>query len=463
MSDRAGFLPNRRTVAERCWLNVSRRIRRARVPQLLNEVMTTPYAPRAEIAPRQFQRLAALLAHAEARVPYYRNMFQSLGIRSADIRNLQDFASLPILTKDIVRQHLTDLVCADATPQRLMRRDTGGSTGVPLSFYRDQLSNDARVAGSLRTFRQCGWEIGEVMAIFEGVFPRGRRWRFAVNQALRASYYFDGFNAGPEQMDVWLKKWRRLKPRIAIGFPSIIACFATHVLDGGRQLPPLRGVFTTGEKLYPHQRALISQVFNCKVYDRYGSSEVGNIASECARGRMHVNADFVLLETDDGANAEGGALPLVVTSLWDFAMPFIRYRNEDYGLLVPGACDCGSNFPLMQLDIARETDFFILPSGRAVHGMFFTGMMFGHEWNEGIANFQFQQIALDTILLRIVPAPGLEHAKERTIRRVLTKIKLLGDPRLKVEVVEVAEIPRTATGKHRYVRSDVTRTALHRS
>ena len=84
--------------------HVTQRLRRSRTLQILEDIRSEPYRPRPQILERQFLRLSRLLATAEAHVPYYREMFRSLGIHSRDIRNLDDFAFLPVLTKDIIRE-----------------------------------------------------------------------------------------------------------------------------------------------------------------------------------------------------------------------------------------------------------------------------------------------------------------------------------------------------------------------
>jgi phenylacetate-CoA ligase len=209
-------------------------------------------------------------------------------------------------------------------------------------------------------------------------------------------YQFDPFHSGPEQMEAWLRRWPALGATIAFGYASTVARFAEFIESTGRRVPPLRGVFTTAEKLYPQQRLVIGRVFGCRVYDLYGSSEVQNIAAECPHGRMHVSADFVVLEVEK----PGVAPPLILTSLWNYAMPFIRYRNEDCANLSEERCTCGNHFPLMTLDVARVSDNFVLPDGRVVHGEFFTHLMYG---SEGIRTFQFHQTAPDHIRLWVAP------------------------------------------------------------
>jgi phenylacetate-CoA ligase len=443
----------------RLLLSVTQRLRRSRSLALLREIERAPFVPAEEVRARQFERLSSLLAHAEARVPYYREMFRSLGISSRDVRSLDDFATLPVLTKEIVRERGRDLVRDDVPLESLSKHHSGGSTGVPLTFYREAAYMDASEAGTLRNFCQSGWQPGEMVAFFWGGNERlygMSRWQFELRQQLRRMYQFDPFHSGPEEMSRWLERWRTLGASVAHGYASTIARFAEHIETTGQRVAPLRGVFTTAEKLYRPQRETISRVFGCKAYDLYGSSEVQNIAAECSHGEMHVNADFVVLEVESAAQTKGSEpAPFLVTSLWNRAMPFIRYRNEDCGELVEGLCDCGNNFPLMRLNVARTSDNFILPGGRVVHGEFFTHLMYG---SEGISNFQFHQTAMDSITLWVVPAPGAQEARERTLKAAVEQIKSLA-PGSEIEVLvrETEEIARSSAGKHRFTRSDVTK------
>ncbi|HEX6625689.1 MAG TPA: hypothetical protein VF064_18375, partial [Pyrinomonadaceae bacterium] len=306
------------------------RLRGSQSLRLLGGIAESPFVGREEVRAEQFRRLSALLAHAGARVPYYRGLFRALGIESRDVRSLEDFARLPVLTKDIIRERWRELVREDVPLESLSRHHSGGSTGVPLTFYRERRYMDASEAGTFRNFRQCGWRPGEMVAFFWGSNERLQRMsraEFELRQRLRRMYQFDPFHSGPAEMGRWLRRWPRLGATVAHGYASTIARFAEFVEATGRRVAPLRGVFTTAEKLYAPQREAIARVFGCRVYDCYGSSEVQNIAAECPHGQMHVQADYVVLEAEAGA-ADGPA-PLVVTSLWNYAMPFIRYRNED--------------------------------------------------------------------------------------------------------------------------------------
>jgi phenylacetate-CoA ligase len=279
------------------------------------------------------------------------------------------------------------------------------------------------------------------------------RAEFELRQRMRRMYQFDPFRSGAAEMEEWLRRWPRLRATIAFGYASTVARFAEFAEARGRRMPQLRGVFTTAEKLYPPQRRVISRVFGCRVYDLYGSSEVQNIAAECPHGRMHVNADFVVVETAHPP-APASASPLVLTSLWNYAMPFIRYRNEDCAELLAGSCGCGNNFPLMSLQVARVSDNFVLPDGRVVHGEFFTHLMYG---SEGIRTFQFHQTAPDHIRLWVVPDGQADAAsRSRALDAAVRQIKALTPAPLTVDVQETDAIPLSHAGKHRFTRSDVS-------
>jgi phenylacetate-CoA ligase len=443
---------------------LTQRLRRSGTLKILQAIRSEPELPRPQILEHQFERLSGLLATAEAHVPYYREMFRSLGIHSQDIRNLDDFAALPVLTKDIIRERQDDLVRDDVPKEKLIVGNSGGSTGVPLRFYRSQAILDACDAGTFRNCLQAGWKPGDMVAFvwgFNDELWQMPAWEFELRQHLRRMYQFDPFHSSAEQMDRWLAKWKQIRPSIMIGYASSVARFAEHIEGAGKRVDPLLGVFTTAEKLYPAQKEVISRVFGCPVYDIYGSSEVNNIACTCSLGSMHVSADCVVLEVDRKQALPGMPPPLIVTSLWNDVMPFIRYRNEDCGELLEGFCKCGNQFPLMKLDISRVSDNFTMPSGEVVHGEFFTHLMYG---SKGIAMFQFHQTAPDSITLWIVPKPGHAAAREEAIRMAAEQVEGLDATRtLKLQVRETEAIPLSRNGKHRFTMSDVRAVSASRS
>lgn len=431
------------------------KLRRSRSLELYHESLREPRATVEEVRARQLGRIQYLVRHAKETVPYYRELFHSIGLDPSDVRSLQDFAGIPVLTKQIVRERGDELVSSAYSREALMPHHSGGSTGVPIRFYRDRSYVDAADAGTYRNLSQCGWRPGEMVAFVWGFNNRLDAMRpieFEARQRLRRFYQFDPFNSAPDDLDRWVRILHRIRPRVLLGYASTIGRLARRMLQTQASVEGLRGVFTTAERLFLPQRQDISRAFGCKVFDLYGSSEVQNIASECVAGNMHVNADFCHLEFDA---AEPGSRdrPLIVTSLKSLAFPFIRYRNEDYGIQDERlSCNCGSGFPVMQLTVARQSDSFAFANGRVVHGEFFTHLMYG---SAGIENFQFYQTAIDRIVIRIVPSASGADAARAAADRAVAEIKRRAGEEVSVHVLVVDKIEASTAGKHRFTRSDV--------
>jgi phenylacetate-CoA ligase len=115
------------------------------------------FAPNESIHAFQLRRLRALVFHAAHHVPYYTKIFREHGIHSEDIRNFQDFARIPILSKATVQQAGDDLLAADRQRKSGLPNASGGSTGKPVQFFQDSLYWDQAQAS--QTFVESWWGI----------------------------------------------------------------------------------------------------------------------------------------------------------------------------------------------------------------------------------------------------------------------------------------------------------------
>jgi phenylacetate-CoA ligase len=70
---------------------------------------------------------------------------------------------------------------------------------------------------------------------------------------------------------------------------------------------------------------------------------------------------------NEGLHVEPGESgELVITNLYFYAMPFIRYSVGDMGILSAEECSCGRGLPLMRAIEGRDVDFIVLADGRRV-------------------------------------------------------------------------------------------------
>jgi phenylacetate-CoA ligase len=178
------------------------------------------------------------------------------------------------------------------------------------------------------------------------------------------------------------------------------------------------------ELLFPNVRALMEDVFHCRVVDYYNCEEVGNLAWECPAnpGLMHPNTATGWIEIVD---QQGNPAPIgseghvIVTNLYNYSMPFIRYAMGDRGTMMkPGLCSCGCNGPVMRLTEGRNENFIVLPDSREITPRLMYEVVnsaFPHEtpgWSmiDAIRTFQIIQEETDLIVVKVVPGPAYSES-----------------------------------------------------
>src|SRR5882757_8274910 len=75
------------------------------VTQMLTQgrfLKRTPFWPRDQMRAWQFERIQKLVDHAYAHIPFYGELYRSVGFMPGDLKDWDDFARLPVVTKDQV-------------------------------------------------------------------------------------------------------------------------------------------------------------------------------------------------------------------------------------------------------------------------------------------------------------------------------------------------------------------------
>ena len=403
---------------------------------------------------RQFRALHAHLDFAYREVPYYGRLLDEHGLQPARIQSFEDFARIPYLTRDLLRRHLHDL-----QPRRrlrgVQRMSTGGSTGSPVTIMVDAERAAFTDATRLRAHRWFDVDMGAPEIVLWGSpIETGRQDLIrTVRDRLINSRLLSAFDLSEPALARYADILTRVRPRKLFGYASALYLLARYLQRHDRAPGPdsLRVAFTTAEPLYDFQREAIRAAFGCPAAVEYGSRDAGLIANECPQGGLHIAAEGILVETlPTGPAAE--AQPrgeIVVTNAHSFAMPIIRYRTGDVGTLVEDACRCGRGLPCLGTVEGRRTDFLVTPEGRVMHAL---AAIYILREIAGLREFQLIQERVDLVRITLVPDQGF--ASETQARVAASLQRLLGGA-VAIEVVIAPEIPRAASGKHRYVISKV--------
>ena len=425
----------------------------------LNVLSNTQWLSPEEIEGIQIQKIKRLLFYAFTNVPYYKRIFGEVGFRPEDLRKLEDLQGLPILTKKDVQDNGPDLLSRTARASAYYKNSTGGSTGEPLTFYQSMNYRSWAQAAIAHSFTMCGYHLGERKAFLWGsdsdsMDHRGWKNRW-LNDLLRKNLiWINTFELTENLLEKAARTLVRFRPRLLVAYVSSATLLAKflkeHEIKGIRPA----AIQTSAELLTKAQRSLLEEVFGCPVFDRYGCREVSIIAHECeAHEGLHLLADNNYTEfLANGKPASAGETGLItVTNLNNLAMPFIRYQPGDLG--VPGSverCACGRGLPRMEVVAGRSTEVIITPSGRLLHGEFFTHLFYNLT---GIRQFQVIQKTKSNLQVLIVPSANFK--KDETCKFLYNNIKLHGDNNFDINIKIVDSISPSPSGKFKFVFSEI--------
>lgn len=422
---------------------------------VLREMEQTQWLSGDRLSELQIDRLRKFILDVQKHVPYYRNLFDQLGFSPKDITSLRDLEKLPLTDKAVIRAN-SDLLKADNSKE-LARFNTGGSSGEPLIFYigKKRISHD--VAAKWRATRWWDVDIGDAEIVVWGSpieLGAQDRVRYIRDTILRTRL-IPAFEMSKQRVDGFIQEIRSVRPRMLFGYPSALAHIATQAQTQGVRMDDLeiQVAFVTSERLYPHQREMIEQVFGCSVANGYGGRDAGFIAHQCPEGGMHITAEDIIVEIIDGEGNtvnQGEAGEIVITHLATNEFPFIRYRTGDIGILSDEQCTCGRGLPLLQEIQGRTTDFVVAQDGTVLHGL---ALIYVLRDLAGVKGFKIVQEDIKNIFVTIVTDEAYDKKDEVVISTEFKK-RLGQGVNINIEYVEAIEKERS--GKFRYVVSKVS-------
>lgn len=339
-----------------------------------------------QLRAHQRERLLAIIRHAAARSPYYRERLAGIEL-SDDL----DLAALPRIDKATMLDNFDELVTDRRLTRAGLERHVTGiasadSRGDPLLFgeYRVVVSGGTGGQQGIFVYNRADWveTVGCVALCWGGFFgfpPRFPRRRVVALTADNPLHMGGRWN---RSMDVGLHRQLRLDARTPIGdlvealnafqpdglntYASIAALLAERQLAGELRIAP-EVLGTSGEVLTAEMRERIVAAWGRAPFDYYGASETGLIATECDHhAGMHVFEGQVVLEVvDDDYRPVSPGKPgsrLLVTNLFNRTQPLIRYELNDLVTVSPDPCPCGRPSSLLKTVEGRSDDVLELPA-----------------------------------------------------------------------------------------------------
>ncbi len=425
------------------------------VNQAIRELERNQWLATADVLSLQQRKLARVLSFAGKNVPYYRALLGELGINTNPTVTVEQFQRIPPLTKETIRHEQDALVSEDLAGNGLLSNSTSGSTGEVLRFYTDLRSTAYRKAAGLRSNSWTGWRLGDRAVSLWGApidEQRAGAMRGRLHGLVTAKLFLSSFDLSKSKMDEYIEKIRDFRPVLFFAYPGPLEQFAIHCSERGVEFPSIRGILSSAETLWPHQRKIIEEAFGAKVFDQYGCREVSQIGTECeAHDGFHISVDRLLVEVVDEEDrpcppTEEGRI--LVTDLDNFGMPLIRYDIGDRGVMGrQQPCSCGRGLPRLEKVEGRTLDIVHTPDGRQVGGTFWTLLL---RSRRGLRQFQVVQDRLDGVVINFVRDADFNDA---ALAYFTAKIQECCGPEFSVEFAERESIELTGSGKQRLIKS----------
>ncbi len=427
------------------------------------EILNWTASDRLAVQNRQEERLTSLLLHSQRHCPYYRRLLEETGVVDRSTVRLEEFQKIPFLTKEIMRGNIPDLLSDERRSRKVYRNTSGGSTGEPIPFYQDNVYKASNWATVLYYNHALGKELGDREVKLWGserdILQGNIGFKSQLKNFLYNRLLLNAFRMTPEMCRSYVDQINRFRPVSIWSYVDSIYQLARYVEREGINIEPIPAVITTAGTLDNEMRHFIERTLLTRVYNQYGSREVGPVAAERLDQKGLVLFEWSqFVEVVDSAGnpvPPGGTGEIVITLLSNYTMPLIRYRIGDMAM-VPLEEDF-SELPLRRLSsvTGRVTDYFIRKDGALVHGEYFTHLFYHRNW---VRRFQVVQETFDRVSVNLECENRPEKDEEIEIEKMIQKV--MGHE-CRVDFEYLDQIKPSSSGKYLYTFSKVGREQDH--
>lgn len=367
----------------------------------------------------QEEKLEEILQVAYKNTYYYKKIFDQ---RKINYTKKSDFKKIPILTKKDIRNNTSELLNKNIFIKR--KANTGGSTGEPLFFYADIDSAFIDNGHHKFLYDKGGLKSNEFVAGSGGIkIPRNLLkkniyWIKKEKGSIWGRYKFSALYLNNRTIRHYVTKMQELKPAILRGYPSFYHELAKYILKNKITFN-VKTVILTAEMNNEEQISDIQKAFNSKVILEYGHSELSVFAYTNGKSFIYKTSPiygYVEVIKNDGTDAKAGEEgKIIVTSLINKAMPFIRYDTGDRAIVHKNM----NGIVEFKKILGREQDYIITKEKKKVY---LVGLIFGQHLHafRNIDKWQIIQTEIGKITIKIVKKESYGKSDESEL---IAKIK----------------------------------------
>lgn len=385
------------------------------------------------------EKIRKLIRHAVRTTKYYQDFGEDTPL-----------SSLPVVNKDTFRQHYDDFLSQpykNVKDNRLM--STSGSTGTPLTMVQNKDKIDHNTAGGIFLSAAGGYYIGMKEAfirVWVNNVKKSRMQLLMENMIMMDSSHMD--DDGVEQM---LRQIEKKQVKCLVGYSSALEQISRYITRTGRDTSgfAVAAIIPISESMAPSLRKNLQAQFLCPVRAWYSNEENGIMGiQDAVEEGYHIDTEsyyYEILKMDSDEPAKPGELGrIVITDLYNYAFPILRYDNGDTAVARKRVKNGRYKLYLSEL-YGRRSDLIYDCDGKALTPYIITNNM----WDvKGVKQFRFIQedAARYTLWLN-------GDRDEMDVDDIVGRIRPYLGERAQLTVEYVDEIPVLASGKRKYIEN----------
>jgi phenylacetate-CoA ligase len=415
------------------------------------------------LAEKEFARIAALTNPHERALDIFNYHNDNSGfykkyLRTKAFLSFSKWEYIPIITKQEFQVDFSEII-GQQNKKTLHIHNTSGSTGTPFYFAKDKFCHAMTWAYTDYRLEEHNINLGKTLqARFYGIPLGGLKYRKErMKDFLAARVRYPVFDLSDKKLERVLEDFKSKSFEYFNGYTSSLVVFAKYLIRNNVVLrdicPTLRLCMPTSEVCDDIDRKILEEGFGVKVVNEYGAAELDLIALEDRDGDWVINEETLFIEIVDdmGMPVEPGMEGrVIVTALYNKAMPFIRYELGDRAVLSDRV---KNGRRILEKVSGRINDVIKLPSGKVSPGLTFYYISKKLLEDGGkIKEFIIRQKELDRFLIEYTSDQEISQGE---IENCLKAMDIYLESNLKLEFQKVAQIERGKTGKLKHFFSEL--------
>jgi phenylacetate-CoA ligase len=284
---------------------------------------------RAWVEDENNKNLSKLLNHTVDTTSFYRGKI---------FNSLDDF---PVVNKNLIRDDFEAFFSEKFNKSDCKIVSTSGSTGSPFSVYQNKTKVNKIKADNLYFSSIANYDIGRRL-VFIRIWPQVFGLASKTNFVLKNIMPWNILNLSNKAIAELINKLNKQKESLSfLGYPSAFEkiCKYVDTLDENPIQFKSKSIITISETLNPYTKLATKKYFGITPLSRYSNNESGIMAQQMNSEdvKFRINESSYVIEILDLNKDEklpyGESGRIVITDLYNFAIPLIRYDTGDIGIL----------------------------------------------------------------------------------------------------------------------------------